>query len=55
MMVSPAAVSQVTNLQLKVFTKFRSTALSSVFFNFVLHLTRVKDIELEVWDIEYIS
>ena len=41
-MISPAPIAQVTDLELEVLTKLRSTALRPILFDLMLDLPRVK-------------
>ena len=49
-MVSPTSITQVTDLQLEVFTKFRSAALRSIFLNLVFNLFWIEQIKFEIRD-----
>lgn len=49
-MVSPAAVAKITNFQLQVLVKLGSTPLRPILLNFLLDLTRVKQLKLEIGD-----
>ena len=42
MMVGPAAITQIANLELEIFAKFGSTALGLVLLDLMLDLSRVE-------------
>jgi hypothetical protein len=50
--VGPASVAQVANLQLQVFTQLWATALRSILLNLMLDLPRIDQVKLEVGDVE---
>ena len=52
MVVGPAAVAEVANLQLEVFTKLWTATLRPVLLNLVPDLSWVEQVELEVRDTE---
>ena len=52
MVVGPASVAQVANLQLQVFTQLWATALRSILLNLMLDLPRIDQVKLEVGDVE---
>ena len=55
MVVGPATVAKIANLKLQVFAKFGTSALSSIFFNFMLDLPRVQEIKLEEWNVQILG
>ena len=52
MVVGPAAVAEIANLQLEVFAKLWTAALRPVLLNLVLDLPWVEQVKLEVRDTE---
>ena len=54
-MIGPAAVAQVTNLQLKVLTKLGPATLRPVFLNLMLDLPWVEQVKLQIWNAQHLA
>jgi len=50
--VGPTAVSEITNLELQIFTEFRASTFSTVFLNLMLDLAGVKEVKVQERDPE---